>query len=597
MKRASLLLAAFVCLLLFGASASALAEQHKPCDAPPKGVLRYIEEKSEEYQQYGDSVLLRDYIRLEIPDKAQGIALVCETGTGYPWLAFFEDSAGEMVYKWESPFLIPNLPNMYFVRHTEKEYSDTLGFTIIGDRKQVGIHYINGSLRTSEWLDADESEQTARIENDALVYRIGQQAIGSVPLLTIDECFSDIVNFDYLPKTLEAAQQLASIARTAAERLYPGRTMYSYDLFIGGYKAEAAYLKVENGCLLLRTANLDSVRGNTFNDFIPLPLSPEYAALSEQEAVNKLMKMELHADSLDFFSKNIIDRSRITIPGDVLQCDVQPNQLIVLAEDNGERRIWVVEANDNDYTSVRTEPLPKDIYLDTFHGSFDEISLEWNQQSMQCSFYRDAFGAWQLDWVMGSENDYRVLPYGISRINADVDELCYGFFPCRALMVMDLSLLPGSFEEAVSLLDCSTIAAVNNPNPEDRLHLRTEPSKGAPSLGKFYNGTPLTVLERKNGWTRIAIGDGRFTGWMMDKYLAYGKACNQVKAVFPSLLAKESGAPVYSSCDKQSSDMVGNAEKTGFTIIGVYENSQYVLMLDNGQIGYAEQSDFWDGNG
>ena len=53
---------------------------------------------------------------------------------------------------------------------------------------------------------------------------------------------------------------------------------------------------------------------------------------------------------------------------------------------------------------------------------------------------------------------------------------------CCAALADGGALAPGS------------IAYVNNPNPTDRLNLRTKPSAQSVSLGKYYNGTWVTVL-------------------------------------------------------------------------------------------------------
>lgn len=59
---------------------------------------------------------------------------------------------------------------------------------------------------------------------------------------------------------------------------------------------------------------------------------------------------------------------------------------------------------------------------------------------------------------------------------------------------------------------------INNPNPEDRLNLRTKPSTDAPTLGKYYNGLDVTLLgAEENGWYRVGIGT--LTGYMQAKFL------------------------------------------------------------------------------
>ena len=50
-------------------------------------------------------------------------------------------------------------------------------------------------------------------------------------------------------------------------------------------------------------------------------------------------------------------------------------------------------------------------------------------------------------------------------------------------------------------------AIVQNPNAADRLNLRAAPSRDAQSLGKYYNGVEVQILEDLNkGWVRVRIG-------------------------------------------------------------------------------------------
>jgi len=85
-----------------------------------------------------------------------------------------------------------------------------------------------------------------------------------------------------------------------------------------------------------------------------------------------------------------------------------------------------------------------------------------------------------------------------------------------------------------------TIAVVNNPNPADRLHLREKASTTSESLGKFYNGFIVYVLDKNptaKTWVQVEIGgkggDFYAKGYMMTKYLAFGEAANRVISDFP----------------------------------------------------------------
>mgnify|MGYP000041902695 CR=1 FL=1 len=66
-------------------------------------------------------------------------------------------------------------------------------------------------------------------------------------------------------------------------------------------------------------------------------------------------------------------------------------------------------------------------------------------------------------------------------------------------------------------------AVVHNPDAADRLNLRAAPNKEAESLGKYYNGVGVQILEElNNGWVRVRIGNrGVAEGDMMKAYLQY----------------------------------------------------------------------------
>ena len=72
---------------------------------------------------------------------------------------------------------------------------------------------------------------------------------------------------------------------------------------------------------------------------------------------------------------------------------------------------------------------------------------------------------------------------------------------------------------------------ISNPNPSDRLHLREKPDKNARSMGKFYNGTPITQISDSGGdWVKVRVDDTSgglsMEGWMQYKYLSSTKPAN-----------------------------------------------------------------------
>lgn len=62
-------------------------------------------------------------------------------------------------------------------------------------------------------------------------------------------------------------------------------------------------------------------------------------------------------------------------------------------------------------------------------------------------------------------------------------------------------------------------ALVNNPGANQKLNLRQAASKSSKSIGKYGNGTYVTVLSQGNTWCKVIV-DGK-TGYMMTEFLKF----------------------------------------------------------------------------
>lgn len=95
---------------------------------------------------------------------------------------------------------------------------------------------------------------------------------------------------------------------------------------------------------------------------------------------------------------------------------------------------------------------------------------------------------------------------------------------------------------------------IANPNPADRLHLRSEPYEGAKSLGKYYNGAPIqrTGFFNHDGWAsvQIGLGAGVRKGYMMTRYLS----SQQQESAMPQYVAT-TPVKAYQQPDKSSASL------------------------------------------
>lgn len=173
------------------------------------------------------------------------------------------------------------------------------------------------------------------------------------------------------------------------------------------------------------------------------------------------------------------------------------------------------------------------------------------------------------------------------------ETLLVGDLPWSDLTTIDWTALPHSFEEAVARIDNSGWAMVNNPNPEDRLHLRVKPDRNSASQGKYYNGTFVRVLERGKTWTKVDVFG--IEGWMMTDYLAFGDDMQTVQRVNISRFVSEAlpYAALYATPGgKEIGQISGNVR-----ILGLVGDEWYHVWVDDEQTGYVRQADLWEGNG
>lgn len=214
-------------------------------------------------------------------------------------------------------------------------------------------------------------------------------------------------------------------------------------------------------------------------------------------------------------------------------------------------------------------------------------------------------GRWLLSYVYGQDEftiqAYSIVrSYHISRVNPQDIFPDYGRYTGeRDLVKMTEADFPRSYAEALSKLDKDGIAVVNNPDPQDRLHLREKPDRSSASLGKFYTGTPVQVLQRKGDWARIRLG--HLEGWMMRAYLAEGRRMAGIKPAFLDWSQKEDRSRVHYFSHPDTRNPALPAEVwTGNhndPIIGVFEEDWLILMNDAGDVCYVLREAYSPGNG
>jgi len=529
--------------------------------------------------------------------------------TKYGWLDGYFPQGDTYEMQWSTHSL--NGPGLRFVRHDASSsqpdgtpYPSGIGFDVINDEgARLTFCYLE-SAQAFECTGyrrekSDYDVQVAPIDEEmaTLSFYQGGRACGQ---FRVSRSIFTFFRMWALPSRPEEAQRLSTVSREALAARQEGYTLrwYSSDGVLEDTMVETAYSKVENGFLTVRWVYYQA-GGSIQREFssFPIPLSKEFQQKLETEPFNQLMSLGY---SSEFSTDDFLDPSLLPVSGKILQNHLQSEVLLLLTEDETGKRLIEITQDENGVYAIRRSPvLPSDIWLDTFHAGESDLLLDWNQQDHQAGFRRTFNGQWRLSWLTCyGENEDLNCYFGLNTGTLmDTDTLRIGVLPFD-LFADDLTTLPCTSEELTAQLDRTGLAVVCNPDPNDRLHLRTKPSREADSLGKFWNGTPVRVLGERDGWCQVEIGtDGRLTGWMLKKYLVTGEKMDQVTPCFSQQILREDEAetktPIYTDLTLTEQ----YCTHSSWHLMGVVNDRLYVVVTDEGETGYAPMEWFFDGNG
>ncbi len=486
-------------------------------------------------------------------------------------------------------------------------YQDDLGFDILCRKtgNRLSYHYNGSEFVLCGWENPSAYAGTVLLHGlTASFYPTGaSQPEGSYRLGEFSD--SLLMSFEDLPFTPAQAQAMAAITEAAVADRYPGYTLRYYESYNANAAAYACYSRIENGLLHVKRVGFSWENAPAEADCMPVPLSPVLLEKLEAEPFDQLLNISGQTSLFD--TEAAVDTDQIPVSGRIVESDLQSCGLLLLVEDvQGTRRLQLISREDGSYRSRSTRPLPAGAWLDVFHAGEGEVFVCWMEEAdgkpLECyaSFAVAADGTWQLGYIThGWQDDtgYSLchcgprLEYSVCSSNG----IMVGTLPGSELFSVDLPALP-TVDRLASELDRSGWAKVNNPDPADRLHLRTQPDRAAESLGRFYNGTPVQVLEQQGEWCRVQIGvDGRLTGWMMKEYLAFGDQMDAVDCAFPEqvLLGQYEGQPLYASKKLDDRTMLEGE----LWVVGLADGGLYVLLTPDGGTAYAPISWFFEGNG
>ena len=147
--------------------------------------------------------------------------------------------------------------------------------------------------------------------------------------------------------------------------------------------------------------------------------------------------------------------------------------------------------------------------------------------------------------------------------------------------------LPGS---KAAMTDNYATAVVFNDKPENRLHLRTAPSRNADSLGKYYTGVTVDLLYQEkvvSGWRKVSIAGQ--VGWVNADYLSFASNGNYSGYLPPLRKVRGAvggeGANMRADADKNAAIVRRLPNGTPVEVLGVSGDWGHIRLKD-GTVGW-----------
>ena len=261
---------------------------------------------------------------------------------------------------------------------------------------------------------------------------------------------------------------------------------------------------------------------------------------------------------------------------------------------------------------VESTPLPEGTKIGD-ENITDAVNMNAWRGGSAVGVRRMGKGRWGVYYV--NSYDFFVGPDWVGMPGAETDAQFFGTHPWGDITTIDWSTLPP--EEHIgketkeekdnrisAFVDRTDWAAPAHSVPEKTTVLLNEAGNEDSVLGKFYDGTPLFVLEKGEEWTKVRIGHGEemgtMTGWMPTEDLVFGdntlhvdrkaiRISSEQVLIHPAAPFIGSRAGQITKKQFGSCLVIGEAETDQKYAIGYY--------LPDGDVGLIPVTSLGNGNG
>ena len=220
-------------------------------------------------------------------------------------------------------------------------------------------------------------------------------------------------------------------------------------------------------------------------------------------------------------------------------------------------------------------------------------------------------GLWGINYV--NSYDFFVGPDWVGMLGAETDVQFFGTHAWGDITTIDWSTLPP--EEYIdretkeerntrisAYVDRTNWATTAHSDPETTTELLSEAGNENTVLGRFYDGTPLFILEQGEEWTKVKIGHGEdsgvMIGWMRTQDLAFGDDTLHVEREAIRIRSEQVLIPATETFIGSRAGQITEEQFSSCLIIGETDQGlEIAYYLPDGDVGMIPMSSLGNGNG
>ena len=137
---------------------------------------------------------------------------------------------------------------------------------------------------------------------------------------------------------------------------------------------------------------------------------------------------------------------------------------------------------------------------------------------------------------------------------------------------------------------------------ETRTELLSEAGNENTVLGRFYDGTPLFILEQGEEWTKVKIGHGEdigvMIGWMRTQDLVFGDDTLYVEREVIRIKSEQVLIPAAETFIGSRAGQITDEQFNSCLVIGETDQGLVIAYyLPDGVVGMIPMSSLGNGNG